>query len=123
MALVKYIRQILALPDANGLKTAARPILKPVYGVTGNDRFPAGLAAVDDDALRPVMSGESLSEEAFGGRKITMLAEPELDRGQRLGPEGQGNFDATSLRQATLTPTVLRPALASLGGDRLQPDN
>ena len=30
--------------------------------------------------LRPAMPSQSISEKAFGGRKITILTEPELDR-------------------------------------------
>jgi hypothetical protein len=78
--LLDAVVQVLALPSTSWFKTAARPILKAFYGVTGNDRFPVGLAAVDNDALRPAMPGESLSEKAFGDRKVTVLAESELDR-------------------------------------------
>jgi hypothetical protein len=68
------------LSDADGFESTVGPILKAACGVTGNDLFPVGLAAVDDNAFRPAMPAESLSEEAFGGGKIALLAEPELNR-------------------------------------------
>ncbi len=77
--LLDAVVQILTLSDADGFKPAARTILEAADGVTGNDRFTVGLAAVDNDAFRPAMPSERLFEEAFGGRKVTMLAEPELD--------------------------------------------
>ena len=80
MILLDAVVQILTLSNAWGFRATAGPILKAACGVTGNDRFPVGLAAIDDDALRPTVPGESLSEETFGGGEITMLAEPKLDR-------------------------------------------
>jgi hypothetical protein len=39
-----------------------------------------GLAAVDDNSLRPAMPLERLAQESFGGSQVAPLAEPEFDR-------------------------------------------
>jgi hypothetical protein len=68
MVLLDAVVQILTLSDADGFKPAARSILKAADGVAGNDRFPVGLAAVDNNAFRPAMPSERPFEDAFGGR-------------------------------------------------------
>ena len=49
-------------------------------GIAGQDCFPIGLAAVDDDPLGPAVALERLAKEPLGGREVTPFAEPELDR-------------------------------------------
>lgn len=39
-----------------------------------------GLATVDDNAVRTAVTLQSLAQEAFSRRQITMFAEPEVDR-------------------------------------------
>lgn len=39
-----------------------------------------GLAAVDDDAIGPVMALQGFPEEALGSQQVAVLAEPEFDR-------------------------------------------
>lgn len=45
-----------------------------------SDSLPVRLAAVNEGALWPVMTLQGLAGEAFGGQKIAMLAEEELNR-------------------------------------------
>ena len=51
-----------------------------MYGVTGNDRLPVGLAAGDDDLIRSAMALQRRVKEALCRSVIAMLAKEELDR-------------------------------------------
>ncbi len=58
--LVKYIREIAALADANGLQITPCSVFEPVLCVARQDRFTVGLAAVDHDPFGPTMALERL---------------------------------------------------------------
>ena len=62
MILFNAVVQVFACPDPD------RPgvnidVLKPVRCVAGNDSFPVGLAAVDDDTLGPAMALQCFPKE------------------------------------------------------------
>jgi hypothetical protein len=79
MILLDAIVEVGTLPDSDRLQLASRPILKPVRGVTSQDRFTISLTAVDHDPLGPAVSLECLAQKPLSGRQITSLAQPELD--------------------------------------------
>jgi hypothetical protein len=80
MVLLDAIVQIGALSDSDRLQFALRLMLKPVRRITGQDGFSIGLTTIDHDPLGPAVPLESLAQKLLGGRQITPLAEPELDR-------------------------------------------
>jgi hypothetical protein len=55
-------------------------VLQPALGITRQDGFPIGLAAVDDDPLGPAMPLERLAQELLGSNEVPSFAEPELNR-------------------------------------------
>ena len=77
--LLDAIVEVGTLPDSDRLQLASRPILKPVCGVTGQDRFTISLTAVDHDPLGSAMPLKGLAQEPLGSSQIAPLAEPELD--------------------------------------------
>ena len=79
MILLDPVVKVFAASDANRCQNAPRPIPQPVLGITGNDRFPIGLATVDDDAIWAAVAGQSLAHEALCRRKVTVFAEEEFD--------------------------------------------
>jgi hypothetical protein len=80
MILLDTIVQVGTLPDANRLLITPCSILESIGSIAGEDRFTVCLAAVDHDPSRPSMSLKRLAQESLGGRQITSLAEPKLDR-------------------------------------------
>ena len=80
MVLLDAIIEVGTLPDPDRLQLASRPILEPTCRSAGQNGFPVGLAAVDDDPLRTAVVLQRLAQEPFGGREIAPLTEPELDR-------------------------------------------
>src|SRR3712207_1488726 len=54
-------------------------VLQTALGITRQDGFPIGLAAVDDDPLGPAVPLERLAQEPLGSGEVTPFAEPELD--------------------------------------------
>jgi hypothetical protein len=80
MVLLNEIIQIGALPDPDRLQLSSRPILKSICRVAGQDRLAIGLAAVDDDALRPAMPLDGLTQKPLGGCQISPFAKPKFNR-------------------------------------------
>jgi hypothetical protein len=80
MILLNSIAQIGTLPDANGFQVTPRSVLKLVCGITGQDRLPIGLAAVDHNPFGSAIPLERFAQEVLGRGQIAPLTEPELDR-------------------------------------------
>jgi hypothetical protein len=78
--LLDAVVEILTLPDPDRLEPASWPVLQPALGITRQDGFPVGLAAVDDNPLGPAVPLERLAQEPLGRSQIAPLAEPELNR-------------------------------------------
>lgn len=79
MILLDAVIEILALADADRLQPAPGAILQSTCGIAGNDGFPVGLTAVDDDEIGTAMACQRFCEEMLGGRQIPVFTEPELD--------------------------------------------
>lgn len=79
MILLDAVIEVLALADADRLRPAPGAILQSTCGIAGNDGFPVGLTAVDDDAIGTAMACQRFCEETLGGRQIPVFTEPELD--------------------------------------------
>jgi len=64
MILFDAVVEVFAAPDMDQPQSSARPIQQSVLGVTGDNRLPVRLTAVDDDALRAAMARQSLMLQA-----------------------------------------------------------
>src|SRR5690606_4438703 len=80
MVLLDPVVEVSVLPDADRQQWPLRLVSKPALAIAGNNCLPVGLAAVDDDALRPTVMFQRFAQEAFRRRQVTVLAEEELDR-------------------------------------------
>ena len=77
MVLFNAVVEVGTLPDLDRIRLASLLILEPICHVTGQDRFPVGLVAVDDDPLGPAMPLECLAQESFGRSEVAPLAGPQ----------------------------------------------
>src|SRR4051794_8441899 len=76
--LLNPIIEILTLPDLDRFQRPPRSVLQPALGITRQDGFAIGLAAVDDDPLGTAMPCERLAQKPLGRSQIAPLTEPEL---------------------------------------------
>lgn len=79
MILLDPVVQIFAVADQDRGPGSRSPGCQAMRRITLDNGFPIGLAAVNDDAIRPAVASESLSDEALCRQKIPMFAETELD--------------------------------------------
>lgn len=80
MVLVKYIRKVFAASAADRFQRSRRSVFKLALCITGDDSLPIGLAAVDDNTIGAVMTGQSLAHEALRRLQVKVFAEEEFDR-------------------------------------------
>jgi hypothetical protein len=80
MILLDPVVEVFTRPNPDWLQPTPGAILQAICRIAGNDRLPVGLAAVDDDTMRPAMVLQRLPEEVLRRRQIPMFAEKELDR-------------------------------------------
>lgn len=66
MILFNPIVEILALPDNHWLQCSPRAVLQSAFTITGDDRLPVRLAAVNDNTIRTAKPCQSFSQETFG---------------------------------------------------------
>ncbi len=80
MILLDPIVEVSTLPDPDRLEPASRTVLKTALGITRQDGFPVGLAAVDDDPFGSAVPVQRRAQKPFGSNEVPSFAEPELDR-------------------------------------------
>lgn len=61
MVLFDPIIEVLALADADRFQCSPRPTPQAALGIARGDRFPVGLAAVDDDTIGSIMALQCLA--------------------------------------------------------------
>jgi hypothetical protein len=73
------IIQVGTLPDPDWVQLAPRPVLKLICGVTQQDRFSVGLAAVDHDPPGSAMPLKCFTKKPFGRSEVSPNTELEFD--------------------------------------------
>ena len=80
MVLLDAVVEVAVSADLDPPQPTPRAIPQSICRIAGNDGFPVGLAAIDDDAIGTAVARQCFCEEALGRWQISILAEPELDR-------------------------------------------
>jgi hypothetical protein len=78
--LLDAIVQVGTLTDADRLQLPSCVDLEAVRCITGYNRLPLRLAAINHDPLETAVPLERIAQKAFGSSQIAALAEPELNR-------------------------------------------